>query len=143
ISDFMTPPPGFVGGQNAVTEWPPYLALSKIFGLPVDRRSGPFSGEPNVWRYQLGGSQLCQSKIDCVVYPNRPTVGERIAFRIHTEYFHNFVDAEKQAYDLLQAWNLSEYNRVVDIYDYEYMTDATGQAIIILLKAAMAGETYS
>src|SRR5690606_21060611 len=70
ISDFMTPPPGFVGGQNSVTEWPPYLALSKIFGLPVDPRSGPFIGEPNVWGYQVGGSQLGQSKIDFVVYPN-------------------------------------------------------------------------
>lgn len=142
ISEFKEPPPGFLTGQNSPLEWMVYLAMSKILGLPTDPRSGPFIGAPGLWGYQVGGSQLGQSKIDFVVYPNRRTFGLRYAFRIQTEYFHNFADSEKQAYDLLQSYNLSEYNRVVDLYDYEFAEDPTGQAICILIKRALAGEVW-
>src|SRR5690606_6206587 len=92
------------------------------------------------WGYQVGGSQLGQSKIDFVVYPNPKSFGLRIAFRIQTEYFHNFASSETQAYDAMQYQTLSDYNRVTDLYDYEFAEDPTGQAACILIKRALAGE---
>lgn len=142
VSEFTNPPPGFVNGQTSTTEWYIYLAIWKVFGLPGDARRGPFEGYPGVFGYQVGGSGAGQSKIDFVIYPTRKSRNRRMAFRIQTEYFHNFVDAEKQAYDLLQAWNLSEYNDVVDLYDYEFAEDPTGQAACVQVKRALAGELW-
>lgn len=142
ISDFMVPPAGFLTGQNSPLEWMVYLGMSKILGQPTDPRIGPYIGFPGLWGYQVGGSNLGQSKIDFVVYPNRRSFGLRIAFRIQTEYFHNFADSEKQAYDAMQSLHLSEYNRVVDLYDYEFAEDPTGQAVCILIKRALAGELW-
>lgn len=141
-SEFREPPPGFLTGQNSVTEWMVYLGMSKILGLPLNPRQGPFYGEPGIWGYQVGGSQLGQSKIDFVVYPNRRSFGLRLAFRIQTEYFHNFASSETQAYDAMQSLNLAEYNRVIDLYDYEFVDDPTGQAICILIKRALNGEVW-
>jgi hypothetical protein len=141
-SEFTNPPPGFVTGQTSPLEWMVYLGLWKKLGLAGDARTPPFEGYPGVFGYQVGGSQLGQSKIDFVVYPVRQSRGLRYAFRVQTEYFHNFVDAEKQAYDLLQAWRLSEYNVVVDLYDFEFAEDPTGQAVCILLADALAGRLW-
>jgi hypothetical protein len=141
-SEFKNPPPGFVNGQTSPQEWMVYLGLWKVMGLAGDPRTPPFEGYPGVFGYQVGGSQLGQSKIDFVVYPVRQSRGLRYAFRVQTEYFHNFVDAEKQAYDLLQAWRLSEYNVVVDLYDFEFAEDPTGQAVCILLADALAGRLW-
>jgi hypothetical protein len=143
ISEFKNPPPGFATGQNSPLEWMVYLAFWKILGLSGDARTGPFEGFPGILGYQVGGSALGQSKIDFVVYPNRRSRGLRYAFRIQTEYFHNFTDNEKQVYDIMQSWHLSEYNVVVDIYDYEFAEDPTGQAVCILLKRALNGELWS
>lgn len=143
ISDFIEPPVDFVMGQNSRYEWPIYKAISEILGFPQHPEVGPFYGEPGMWDYQVGTSALGGSKIDFVVYPHRRTFGERVAMRTQTEYFHNFVDEEIYSYDILQLWTLSEYNRVVDLYDYEYMYDPTGQAACILVKEALAGSTWS
>lgn len=137
------PPPGFVIGQTSATEWVIYWAMSKVFGQPQDPRQAPFFGAPNIWGFQIGGREQGQSVIDFVVYPQPRSRNLRYAFRIMTEYFHNYADAETQAYDLMQLWRLSEYNVVVDLYDYEFMSDLTGQAPIVLIKRALAGELWS
>lgn len=143
ISEFMNPAPGFLTGQTSSYEWMVYLGFSKIFGLPTNPYLPPFEGSPPTWGFQVGDSQLGSSKRDFVVYPNRRTNGIQYTFRIQTEYFHNFTDSDKQAYDIMQAVNLSDYSTVVDIYDYEFADDPTGQAICILLKRAMNGELWS
>lgn len=143
VSEFMNPPPGFNIGQTSTYEWMVYLGFAKIFGQPADPRIAPFFGAPGLWGYQVGSNELGGAVIDFVVYPNRRTRGRRMAFRVQTEYFHNYVDAERHAYDLMQLWRLSDYNDVVDIYDYEFAHDPTGQAVIILLKRAMNGELWS
>lgn len=137
------PPPGFVIGQTSKTEWFIYWAMSKIFGEPVDPRVGPFIGAVGVWGYQVGGRQRGQAVIDFVVFPQKKSRGLRYGFRIQTEYFHNFADAETQAYDLMQLSRLSEFNVVVDLYDYEFVEDITGQAAIILIKRGLNGELFS
>ena len=81
--------------------------------------------------------------IDFVVYPNKKSRNLRYAFRVQTEYFHNYADSETQAYDLMQLWRLSDYNVVVDLYDYEFLYDLRGSAAIILIKRALNGELWS
>lgn len=142
-SEFTNVPAGFNRGQTSSYEWMVYLAFAKIFGQPLDPRLPPFFGAPGLWGFQVGSNQQGSAVIDFVVYPNRRTNGLRMAFRVQTEYFHNYVEAERHAYDLMQLWRLSEYNVVVDIYDYEFADDPTGQAIVILLKRAMNGELWS
>jgi hypothetical protein len=137
------PPPGFVVGQTSKTEWFIYWALAKVFGQPQEPRDGPFIGHPGIWGFQVGSRQQGGSVIDFVIYPNKRSRNLRIAFRIQTEYFHNYADSEVQAYDLMQLWRLSDYNIVVDLYDYEFMDDLTGQAAIILVKRALNGELWS
>lgn len=136
-------PPGFVIGQTSESEWWIYWAFAKIFGQPQDPRIGPFYGAPGIWGYQVGHRELGSAVIDFVVYPNKKSRNLRYAFRIQTEYFHNYADSETQAYDLMQLWRLSAYNVVVDVYDFEFMYDLTGQAVIILLKRALNGELWS
>ena len=143
VSDFSVPPPGFLNGQTSQPEWMLYLAFSKILGYPANPREPPFIGFPGLWGYQVGGSSLGQSKIDFVVYPNRRSRNLRMAFRLQSEYFHNYVDAEKHAYDIMQMWRLSEYNVVVDLYDFEFADDPTGQAAITLIKRGLNGELWS
>ncbi len=137
------PPAGFVGGTTSATEWVVYWAMSKVFGLPQNPRIGPFFGEPSLWGFQVGSRQLGGAVIDFVVYPNKRSFGLRYAFRIQTERFHNYASSETQAYDLLQSWRLSEYNVVVDLYDYEFLDDPTGGQCIVLIKRALAGELWS
>ncbi len=147
ISQTTTPPDGFVIGSTSRTEWMIYHAMSKIFGVPENPRQGPFYGAPGVWDYQknaIGGRRMPGGAvIDFVVYPGLKTNGRLYAFRIQTEYFHNYADSEKQASDLLQSWRLAEYYAVVDLYDYEFASDPTNQAAIILVKRALNGETFS
>lgn len=143
VSEFTNVPPEFNVGQTSSYEWMAYLGFAKIFGLPTDPRVPPFFGAPGIWGYQVGSNQQGGAVIDFVVYPHRRTRGMRMAFRVQTEYFHNYVDSERHAYDLMQLWRLSEYNIVVDLYDYEFAHDPTGQAICILLKRAMNGELWS
>jgi hypothetical protein len=135
------PPPGFVGAKNSATEWQPYWGLARIFGEPVPRilRDGPFIGAPGIWEYQEyipGG--LMATNIDFVVLPTnglaRPT-----AFRIQTEFVHLFpTQHDKYAADIMYRNHVEEGGfSVVDLYDYMYLGDPSGRAIIQLLKAGL------
>lgn len=134
------PPPGFVTPKTSATEWPPYWGLARIFGTPkADRvRTGPFIGGPPIWTYQayVDANAGKSANIDFVVWNPYPR-GTPIAIRIQTEFFHNFARNDTQVFDILHKERLSRGFAVVDIYDFDYMRDGTGQAIIVLLKDAL------
>lgn len=114
-------------------------------GAPQDPRQGPFIGAPGLWAYQKawdeGRRQAGGSVIDFMVYAGGRTDHD-VAFRIQTEFFHLYASADQQAHDLLQLHRLNEYMRVVDLYDQDFPWDVTNQAAIILIKEALAGNTF-
>lgn len=133
------PPPGFVTASTSATEWPPYWGLARIFGYPKpeDVRSFPFLGGPPYWQYQgfaeIGGER--SASVDFIVWGFGNATP--VAFRIQTEWFHNFADIDTQLYDAIQRDRMENGFEVVDIYDQDYMRDPTGKAIIVLLKDGM------
>lgn len=140
------PPDMFLDGNNSEYEWMIYQALASITGQPTDPRQPPFIGAPGVWVYQKAWDQGRRepggSVIDFMVYAGMADNEVATAFRIQTEYFHIYTDSAKQAADVIQKNRLSEFFRVVDLYDYEFAWDITNQAAVILLKRALSGETF-
>lgn len=137
-SGFGDPPPGFIIVSTSLSEWMVYWALSKIYGLPVDPRQGPFIGAPGIWGYQvpaMGGRAVGGAVVDFTVQDTRS--GIPIGIRIQTELWHLFTANRKQASDLLQRQRLMEDMTIVDVYDYQYTGDKTGQQVIQVMKAAI------
>jgi hypothetical protein len=134
------PPEGFVTPKTSATEWPVYWGLARITGYPEAKyvRSSPFIGGPPVWTYQAfaeAGNDK-QSNIDFVVWNPQPG-GTPVAIRVQTEFFHNFASIQTQLYDIIQRDRLENGFEVVDLYDFDYMRDKSGSAVIVLLKGAM------
>ena len=135
-----SPPPGFVTIKTTATEWPVYWGLSKIFNSPEAHavRSGPFRGGPPFWEYQayldLGG--LKKSNYDFIVWQPNP-YSAPVAIRVQTEGFHAFTTNEKHRYDVLHRARAEENFDVVDLYDYLWLDDPSGQAVIKALKYAL------
>lgn len=130
------PPPGFLTGQNSLTEWYVYWAFQKIFKEPRDPRQPPFYGGYPFWAYQkaeIGGfvRSLGSAVVDFVAYQGGDTLG----IRVQTERFHVYADARKQAYDALQRATLERAGiRVIDMYDTQVLGDPSGQKCIVNLK---------
>lgn len=133
------PPAGFVGAKNSASEWPIYWALARVFGVPADPRAGPpFPGGPPFWTYQeyvQGPTYSGDTNIDFFVY--RPPRGRAVAIRVQTERYHVFQSAEKQAYDRIQKAQLEGRFDVVDLYEQDFLNDASGQAAVVLVKQAI------
>lgn len=134
-------PPGFGGPTVSYTEWMVYWALWKVMGGTGDvRRSGPpFIGSPPDWTYQqpfIGGrAEPGGAVVDFIVW--RTQTGRAVGFRIQTEHWHLFTSYRKQAGDFLQRQRLMEQIDVVDIYDYRFTDDATGQKVVQEVKWAL------
>jgi hypothetical protein len=135
------PPPGFLTGQNSVTEWVCYWALAKIFTNPHgdDVRNPPFYGGFPDWEYQsseLGGytRALGSAVVDFVVHQG----GTHIGIRIQTERFHIFAQSRTHAYDALQRAQLESNGlHIIDIYDTQLLGDPSGQKAVIAMKQAL------
>ena len=133
-------PPGFVTPKTSATEWPIYWALSKVLGTPAaDKvRSGPFYGGPPHWEYQsyldLGGWK--KTNYDFVVWQPNPYT-QPVAIRIQTEWLHSFTSEQQHVNDRLHRARGEAWFDVVDIYDYLYLGDPSGQAAILAVKYAM------
>jgi hypothetical protein len=135
------PPPGFINGQNSLTEWVCYWALAKIFDNPrtEDLRKPPFYGGFPDWGYQvaeLGGHvrALGSAVVDFVIYQG----GTIIGVRIQTERFHIFTDSRRHAMDSLQLAQLEANGmRVVDVYDTDLLGDPSGQKAVVAMKRAI------
>jgi len=131
------PPPGFLVPSNSITEWMCYWGLARIFQNPVDPRQGPFYGGWPDWAYQTavdGGRQgPGGSVVDFVIY-NPGKSSNTIALRIVTEYWHLYAPNAKQASDEMQREALESEYTVIDLYDFDFINDLTGQATILTLK---------
>lgn len=122
-------PAGFIGGTNSQSEWYIYWALTKILGP-----------EGYIWSYQqsfLGGRHLPGGAVvDFVVYYELYAVG----MRIQTYFFHeaSLMGSYKHASDLEQRISLTDNGLiVVDIYEQNFIHDATGKAAIQQVLRAM------
>jgi hypothetical protein len=117
-----------------------YWALAKIFGDPTDPRQPPFDGGWPIWTYQKaaqGGRHMPGgSVIDFVVW-DAGEGGKPIALRVVTEYFHLFTSNQKHVTDALQRESLENYATVIDLLDYQFINDPTGQAVIVVCKNAL------
>lgn len=134
------PPPGFITIKTTATEWPIYWALAKVLGAPAaDKvRTAPFLGGPPHWEYQsyvdVGG--LKDTNYDFMIWqPNG--FSAPVALRVQSEAFHSFTHNAKHVYDRLHRARGEEHFDVVDIYDYLYMGDKSGQAAILTVKYAL------
>lgn len=136
------PPPGFVRGTTSATEWMVYFGMAKVTGFPENYREPPFMGAPGVWTYQKNwdaqSGRMGSSVIDFMLFAGAWTDMDT-AIRVQTEAFHLYTGMDQQTHDALQFARLSEYMRVIDIYDYDFVWDQTGQAIVLLLKDSLAG----
>jgi hypothetical protein len=130
-------PPGFLNSINSKSEWIVYWALAKIFGNPQDVRQGPFVGGPPDWSYQAaydGGSRnVGGSVVDFIVYTAKVPVGIRLV----TEYYHLFTNRRKQVQDEMQKLALEGAVDIVDVYDYDFLNDPTGEAAVRVVKLAI------
>lgn len=138
LGDWYDPPPGFITGQNSVTEWTAYKALARIFNDPKDPRQPPFFGGRD-WGYQIaeiGGHvrALGSAVVDFVVYQGATIIG----IRIQTEHFHRFTTSAKQVYDMMQTAQLEANGlSVVDVEDIDLLNDPSGQRAVVAMKRAI------
>lgn len=140
ISGYGEPPPGFINGQNSVTEWIAYWALYKILGTSYDDpRRPPFFGLFPFFEYQsseLGGytRALGSAVVDFVIHQG----GTHLGIRIQTERFHIFATSRIHAYDALQRAQLEANGlRIVDVYDTQLLGDPSGQKAVVAMKRAI------
>jgi hypothetical protein len=134
------PPPGFVTAKTSASEWPIYWALAQVFKVPPPEglRQFPYVGGPPIWTYQAfadAGAER-ETNIDFVIWGSFQNALP-VAIRIQTEFFHNFAMIDTQIYDVTQRERLSNGFYVVDIYDFDFLRDTTGEAAVIAVKRAM------
>jgi hypothetical protein len=134
------PPPGFITVKTTATEWVVYWGLSQIFGKPEpeDLRHPPYVGYPGIWQYQayVDAQLASATNIDFVVWSAYPS-GTPIAIRVQTEFFHNYASNDQQVYDLIHRERLEGGFDVVDVFDFDFLHDESGRAIILILKEAL------
>jgi hypothetical protein len=129
-------PAGFVTPTTSETEWFVYWAFARIFQTENYRR-GPFFGlkGQGQWGYQIGDRELGGAVVDFVHYTSRS--GRPTAVRVQTEYWHNMAETEVHQRDALQLQKLMSRYNVVDLYDFKFKHDLTGQAVMVATKAAL------
>lgn len=126
-------PPGFKVASTSASEWIFYWAAMKVLDPRRDPRQPPFQGG-ELWLYQsseLGAftRQLGSAVVDFLFKTQFPY----LAVRIQTFRFHLSASTFKQAYDQKQLEALMGKFNVIDIFEGDYIGDATGQAAIKLV----------
>lgn len=129
LVDWATPPPGFLNGNNSISEYMIYKALSLLLG-PESEGNWLYQGKVGMGGLPGG------SKPDFVVFQQPP-----LAIRIQTQRYHEMIRAARQNYDDEQRIQLmrSGYN-VVDIHETDYINDLTGKAALALTSDALQGK---
>jgi hypothetical protein len=134
------PPPDFVTNTTSASEWVIYWASKRAFDPDQDPRQPPFFGGRD-WYYQSqvlsrirdSHAKSVSTNVDFIYQFSYPYV----AVRLQSYRFHEDVDAFKQAYDRIQLARLSGVYEVVDIYEEDFIGDPTGEAAILVVKAAV------
>lgn len=133
-------PPGFVTQQQTASEWVWYWASMKVLDPLRDPRKPPFYGGQN-WSYQKQVlpqtshtyAKSLSTNIDFLYTLAYPA----LAVRIQTYRYHLATTSFKQAYDTAQLLReLGAFN-VVDVYEQDFLSDATGAAAIIMVKQTL------
>lgn len=134
------PPDGFVTRNQTASEWIWYWASKRVLDPEQDPRKGPFWGG-QAWAYQSQQLSLIpgvhtkalSTNIDFLYMLSWPY----IAVRIQTFRYHTGATSLKQAYDRAQA--IREYGpfNEVDVYEQDFLGDASGATAIILLKETL------
>jgi hypothetical protein len=138
--DWMTPPEGFVTPTTSVTEWMVYKAFALIFNNPIKYREAPFNGGPPDWTFQqpfLGGRFTPLGAVGDFIYWRTESGRRPLLVRVQTEHWHLFTTFQTQVRDFDQRGRLSDRVDVVDIFDYTFLHDPTGQAVIQQVKRAL------
>ena len=138
------PPEGFVTAHTSKTEWVVYWGFSKVTRQPRDPRKGPYIGAPGLWEYQKavdGGRVIGGQVVDFVYFHSR---GQTLGFRIQTERWHIFTDADKQMSDFFLKEDQRAVDQIVDLFDYEWLWDKTGKAVCAAIANGIKGiQSYS
>ena len=135
------PPIGFVGAHTSRSEWVIYWAIWTVRDTPGDPRKPPFIGAPDgTWTFQtmdsaVGGRVPGGSVTDFQV--QTPTGW--IAIRLDTERWHIFASPNQQAKDLFIKTHLKAVQKVVTIFEQDFIADDTGEAACRLVALAMRG----
>lgn len=131
-------PPGFVTPTTSKTEWYPYWALATIYGMRNSGRDAPFLGDGVNFLYQadaMGGRNQGGAVVDYVIL--RPRSGRILGIRLQTERFHLEAPVMKRVSDEIQRASLEASMDVVDIYEYVFIGDKSGQAVMQTIKYAL------
>lgn len=131
------PPPGFVGAHTSATEWMVYWAIAKLKDDPHEPRQPPFTGGRD-WAYQMDdatgrvpGGQV----LDFAVQWGTQVVG----LRIDTERWHIFASPEVHARDDYLRTHTTAVDRVLSLWDQDFVADPTGKQVIAVVQDALKG----
>jgi hypothetical protein len=135
------PPPGFVGPTTSLSEWIVYWAIARALNDPTPEhvRNPPFFGGRD-WAYQSGveGGRRIRggSVVDYIVY----LPGEQVGIRLQTWRFHEAAGPKKQAYDVVQAEQLSRFMVVKDLYEQDIgLNDPSGATAVRAVVDLLGG----
>jgi len=103
-----------------------------------DGRDGPYLGDSVNFLYQsdaMGGRSIGGAVVDYVIL--RPPTGRVLGIRLQTERWHLEANILKRTSDELQRAQLESQMDVVDIYEYAFIGDKSGAAVMKAVKHAL------
>jgi hypothetical protein len=78
--------------------------------------------------------------VDFLVEANQYTGGKPIALRLQTEFYHLYTSDVKQSYEQLYRSRMAAHYIPVDLFEQNFLLDPTGQAVVLVVKGALAGK---
>ena len=136
------PPVDFLSGKTSKPEWMLYWGMSKVHGVPVDPRIGPYEGDHGgIWAYQryfpiLGITG--KTNVDFVYYGG----GYWIGIRLQSEKHHLMTDAAQQVLDEYLGSHNPGLDQIVDVFEQHFLSDPTGDAACKVMALASKGIGY-
>jgi hypothetical protein len=133
--DWCVPWPDFVGAHTSLSEQMIYRAIARKMGDPPHPEKPPYSGGVN-WSYQdplLGGRMTKGGSVcDFNIHWNT----EDVCIRLQSERYHVTAEMAKRVDELYEK---SHGDRVIDIYEQDFVGDCSGEAACAVVADALAG----